>query len=73
MEAFKMQCDIRFQGNKEISTVDLNFIISDNSPPQVNLRDKVGFLNVKTNEVFKDSKLIVLWFKIMKTQEPIPH
>lgn len=67
-----MQCDIQYQGSKEIMTVDLTFVVSDNSPPQVSFRGKTGFLNVKTREVFKDATQIVMWFKIVKSQSPLP-
>ncbi len=65
-----MQCDIQFQGSKEIQSADLEFTKSE--PPQVNYRGKTGFLNEKTLEVYKDNKLIVLWFTIKKPKGPIP-
>lgn len=67
-----MQCDIQYQGNKQTSTVDLEFLVSD-SATKVVYNGKTGFLNRKTREVFKDANLVVLWFKIVKTKEPIPE
>jgi hypothetical protein len=70
-EVIYMQCDIQFQGNKKSSTAELNFIISDDATTRVEYNGKTGFLKRETLEVFKDSGLIVLWFKIVKTQGPI--
>jgi hypothetical protein len=68
-----MQCDIQYQGNKQTSSVDLEFVVTGNSPTKVIYNGKTGFLKKETREVFKDTNLIVLWFKIVKTKEPIPE
>ncbi len=68
-----MQCEILFQGNKQSSTVDLEFVVTGTSPTKVIHNGKTGFLKKETREVFKDVNLIVLWFKIVKTKEPIPE
>jgi hypothetical protein len=73
VEAFKMQCDIQFQGSKETMKVDLSFVKSDNSPIQVSYRGKTGFLKSKSREVFKDNNMVVLWFKVIKSAEPLPE
>jgi hypothetical protein len=70
-EVLSMQCDIQFQGNKKLTTAELNFVASDNAPTRVEYNGKTGFLNSKTLEVYKDNGLIVLWFTIVKTQGPI--
>ena len=68
-----MQCEIQYQGNKQTSTVDLEFVAAENLPMKVVYNGKTGFLNRKTREVFKDANLVVLWLKIVKTKEPIPE
>jgi hypothetical protein len=67
-----MQCEIQFQGNKKTNTAEL-VINADMTPPKVEYNGKIGFLNTKTSEVYKDANLIVLWFKIVKSKDPLPR